>query len=123
VTAKRDTHPEPTLDGDDMVTDAELEAPFTDSEVTPTKLATGGTCWRCWAIVPVQIVAPYPPSRIEMLAIPTCVESKGGLWAWCASGMVIRLGNFEVYQGDNRRVAKLPTPHERRRFLSREDDK
>lgn len=116
-----DTHPEPTLDGDAMLADAELEAPFTDAEVTPTKLATGGTCWRCWAIVPVQIVAPPPGSSHEALRISTCVESKGGLWAWCAVNMVIRHGRFELYVGPNRRVARLPTPRERRRFPPRPD--
>ncbi len=112
-----DTDEEYVLEYDDA-----HELPFSE-ERTPTKLDEPGACWRCWRIMPVQIVAPYPGSSHEALRFHTCIASAGGGWAWCAVHMVLRLGQFELYLGPNRRTAILPPPHgERRRFPPRKDD-
>jgi len=111
-----DTDKEYVLEYDDA-----HELPFSE-EHTPTKLDEPGTCWRCLAIMPVQIVAPYPGSSHEALRFHTCIASAGGGWAWCAVHMALRLGQFEIYLGPNRRAAILPPPHgERRRFPPRKD--
>lgn len=104
-------------------TDAELETPF-DAEQTPTKLEEPGACWRCWRIMPVQIVSPPPGSQHEALRFHTCIASAGGGWAWCAANIVLRLGTFEIYLGPDRRHMKLPPPtgQERRIFPPRKDD-
>jgi hypothetical protein len=105
-----------------MPRDVEIEAPF-DAEQTPTKLEEPGACWRCWRIMPVQIVSPPPGSSHEALRFHTCIASAGGGWAWCAATMVLRLGTFELYLGPNRRRERLPAPGtERRRFPPRKDD-
>lgn len=112
----RDTDKEYVLEYDDV-----HELPF-DGE-TPTKLEDPGACWRCWKLMPVQIVAPAPGSVHEALRFHTCIASAGGGWAVCAVNMVLRLGEFELYIGPNRRVSKLPPPGgERRRFPPRKDD-
>lgn len=101
--------------------DVELEGTF-DAEQTPTKLDDPGSCWKCWRIMPVQIVAPHPGSSHEALRYQTCIASAGGGWAICAVTMVLRLGTFELYIGPDRRVTRLPPPSgERRRFAPRDD--
>jgi len=112
-----DTDEEYVLEYDDV-----HELPFSE-EQTPTKLEEPGACWRCWRIMPVQIVAPAPGSVHEALRYHTCIASAGGGWSVCAVHMVLRLGEWELYFGPERRAAKLPPPHgERRRFPPRKDD-
>lgn len=99
-----DTDKEYVLEYDDV-----HELPFSE-EQTPTKLEEPGACWRCWRIMPVQIVAPYPGSSHEALRFHTCIASAGGGWAWCAVHMALRLGQFELYLGPDRRTKRLPLP-------------
>lgn len=85
-----------------------------DHEKTPTG-KTVGTCWRCWVIKPVTIVAPAPGSSHEAMRYQTCVEARNGRWAFCGVRMVLRLGEFEIYVGPERRVVTtLPPLVERR---------
>jgi hypothetical protein len=116
-----DTDREYVLEYDDV-----HELPFAD-EQTPTQLETPGACWLCWAIMPVQIVSPAPGSSHEAMRFHTCIASAGGFWSWCASKMVLRIGQHELYLGPERRIQRLPPPSaERRRFpklTPREDDK
>jgi len=101
--------------------DVEMTAEF-DAEQTPTR-ATVGTCWRCWAIQPVTIVAPPPASAHEAARYTTCVEGRGGAWAFCGVRMVMRLGEHELYVGPDRRVMRpaIPPLVERRRVPPRDD--
>lgn len=93
--------------------DIEMMADF-DGEQTPTSRAIG-TCWRCWLVKPVTIVSPAPGSSHEAMRFMTCIESRDGRWAFCALRMVLRLAEFELYVGPDRRVAKLLPPLGERR--------
>ena len=90
----------------------EMTADF-DRERTPTG-QTVGTCWRCWLIKPVVIVSPPPSSSHEALRFTTCIESRDVRWAFCGVRLVLRLGDFEIYLGPDRRVIKLAPLVERR---------
>lgn len=103
----------------------EMTADF-DREQTPAG-RTVGTCWRCWVIKPVVIVSPPPGSYHEALRFTTCIESRDGRWSFCGVRLVLRLGEFEIYLGPDRRVAKLLAPLEERRrpppLPPRDDDR
>lgn len=99
----------------DLPRDVELEAPFSAEEITPT--GAPGTCWHCGAIVPIQIVAPPPRTVQEWLLFGVCVESKGGLWAFCAVRPTMRVRDYELYLGPDMRhraLERRDTPKESR---------
>lgn len=106
-----------------MAKDVEMTADF-DREQTPVPRA--GTCFRAeCSIDAVEIVAPAPGSVYEAKRLPTCISSKRGGWALCASTCFLRLGDFELYFGPDRREAqRIPFDVERRRpqLPPRQDD-
>ena len=98
----------------------------TDPDSTPVPVADG-TCFRApsCSLDAVEIVAPAPGSIYEAKRLPTCISSKKGDWAVCASTFFLRLGRHDLYFGPDRRGAPRPYKGDRRQpaIPPRQDDK
>ena len=88
-----------------------------DPDTSPddkTPVGPPGSCWRCERIDAVFIVAPAPASIHEAIRLPTCIATKK--WAYCAVKLIVRLGEFDLYVGPERRMSPRPVTADRRRL-------